>query len=124
MNWWDSLTEPEELTAEEVVIDAWRRWWLIDFDSRTLRNDFPDVLAQLEKTDVHIRALEEVFRALMEIHFDEGLNKQYLKTTPKDVFAVLRGEKQLELDVPKGFFVDLVEQMRYYYKLYLQWKWV
>lgn len=111
----------EELTTE--VIDKWVKDWLIDFRSRTLRADFPDLLVQLQRTDIHIRALEEVFRALMEIHFQDGLDKKYLKTMPNDVFAVLREEEQLDLDVPNDFFVNLIRQMREYYNLYLQWKW-
>lgn len=87
-----------------------------------MRADFPDVLAHLQKTDTHIRALEEVFQALMEIHFQDGLDKRYLKTMPNDVCAVLREEGQLDLDVPNDFFVNLIRQMREYYNLYLQWK--
>lgn len=118
-------SEPEELTDEEAVINRWKNEWLVDFNSRTLRNDFSDVLAQLQKTDIHIRALEEVFRALIEIHCVYGMDedKQYIKTMPRDVFAVLRGEEELELNIQNDFFVNLLEQMRNYYQLYLQWKW-
>lgn len=75
-----------------AIIKQWIEIGIIDFPSRTLRDDFSDILACLEKTDVHIRAPEEVFRALMEMHFEEGikLDKQFLRTMPKDVFAVLR----------------------------------
>ncbi len=75
-----------------VIIQQWIEIGIIDFPSRTLRDDFSTRLTQLDKTDVHIRDLEKVFKKLMEKHFKEGLrpDKQYLKTMPKDVFAVLR----------------------------------
>lgn len=65
-----------------------------------------------------------MFKKLMEKHFKEGLrkDKKYLRTMPKDVFAVLSLEESLDLGIPNHFFVHLVEQMQIYYGQFLAWK--